>query len=171
MRQPVHNTLCACYLYQMQIRKLTDDDIPAVAALMRALSEEFIVHDSAPEVQAAFILENNAAGIRRFVDAGMDYRIAVVDGCIAGFIAMRDNSHVFHMFVEKAYQRKGVATALWQAARLDALAAGNPGLFTVNASNYAVPVYERMGFSGTGGMQCKNGIYYNPMQLDGRAHD
>lgn len=150
---------------------MTDDDIPAVAALMRSLSEEFIVHESAPEAQAAFIEENNDTGIRRLVDGGMVYRVAEIDSVIAGFIALRDHRHVFHMFVGKAYQRNGLATALWEKARLAGLAGGNPGLFTVNASNYAVPVYERLGFSRTGSMQCKNGIYYNPMQLDGRAHD
>ncbi len=47
--------------------------------------------------------------------------------------------------------------------------AGNPGLFTVNASNYAVGVYEALGFARTAPIQCKNGIYFNPMQLDERT--
>lgn len=155
----------------MKIRLLRDADVPAVSALLWRLSEEFIVNHSAPEAAAAFARENDEAGIRRFIAAGTVYRVAEMDGAVAGFIAMRDNKHVYHMFVDKAHHGKGLARALWDAAREAALAAGNPGLFTVNASNHALPVYEAFGFVRTDGTQCKNGIYYNPMQLDGRRRD
>lgn len=149
----------------MRIRPIQDSDIPAVAALMRSLAEEFIVHESSAEAAATFITENNEEGIRGFVNAGMAYYVAEKDRAIVGFIALRDNKHVFHMFVDKAHHRQGISAALWQCARDAALEAGNPGEFTVNASNYALPVYARMGFVPTAEMQCKNGIYYNPMQL------
>lgn len=151
----------------MRIRPLQDPDIPAVAALMRSLSEEFIVHECSAEAAARFIVENNEAGIRGFVNAGMAYHVAENECRIVGFIALRDNKHVFHMFVDKAHHRQGIAAALWQCARAAALEAGNPGEFTVNASNHAMPVYAKMGFVPTAEMQCKNGIYYNPMQLRG----
>lgn len=149
----------------MRIRPIHDSDIPAVAALMRALSDEYIVHEFSAEAAAVFTKENNEAGIRGYVNAGMAYYVAEKDGAIVGFIALRDNRHVFHMFVDKAYHRQGIAAALWQWARAAALEAGNPGEFTVNASNHALTVYEKMGFVRTAEMQCKNGIYYNPMQL------
>ncbi len=132
---------------------------------MRSLSDEFIVHECTPEAAAFFADENSEDGIRGFVNAGIAYHVAENDERIVGFIALRDNKHVFHMFVDKACQRQGIAAALWQHVRETALAAGNPGQFTVNASNYAVPVYEKMGFVRTAEMQCKNGIYFNPMQL------
>ncbi|MEJ7804626.1 MAG: GNAT family N-acetyltransferase [Telluria sp.] len=138
-----------------------------MAALMRSLSDEFIVHESSAQSAARFARENDEHGIRSFVGAGMAYYVAEKEGAILGFIAIRDNKHIFHMFVDKAHHRQGVATALWCAARAAALAAGNPGAFTVNASNYALPVYEAMGFMRTGPVQYKNGIYYNPMQLGG----
>jgi GNAT superfamily N-acetyltransferase len=152
----------------MRIRPLQDTDIPAVATLMRALSDEFIVHECTPDAAAHFANENSENGIRGFVNAGMAYYVAEKDDGLAGFIALRDNKHVFHMFVDKAHHRQGIAGALWQTARAAALAAGNPGQFTVNASNYALPVYEKMGFVRTAEMQCKNGIYFNPMQLGGQ---
>ena len=136
---------------------------------MRSLSEEFIVHESTPEGAAFFIEENDEQGLRKFVNAGTRYHVAETDSGIAGFIAIRDNKHIFHMFVDKAHNRQGVAAALWQVARQAAREAGNPGIFTVNSSNFAVPVYEKMGFRRTAEMQCKNGIFYNPMQLEGAA--
>lgn len=151
----------------MRIRPIKDTDIPAVAKLMRALSDEFIVHECTVESASSFARENDENGIRSFVGAGMAYSVADMDGKIAGFIAIRENKHVFHMFVDKAFHRQGIAKALWQVAREAALDAGNPGVFTVNASNYAMPVYEAMGFVRTASRQCKNGIQYNPMQIDG----
>ncbi len=155
----------------MKIRTITDPDIPVIARLMWSLSSEYIVHDTTPEAAAAFERENNEEGVRGFLNAGMMYRVAEIDGAVAGFIAMRDNKHLFHMFVDKAHHRKGIATALWHEARRAAIEAGNPGVFTVNASNYALPVYEALGFVRTDGTQCKNGIYYNPMLLDGSDRD
>jgi GNAT superfamily N-acetyltransferase len=153
----------------MRIRPITDTDIPAVATLMRSLSDEFIVHECSRVAAASFARENDESGVRAFVAAGMRYHVAENDDGIVGFIALRDNKHVFHMFVDKAHHRQGIANSLWQVARRAALDAGNPGVFTVNASNYAVPVYEVWGFVRTAETQCKNGIFYNPMQLGGEA--
>lgn len=151
----------------MQIRPITDADIPAVAELMRSLSDEFIVHESSPEAASSFARENDAAGLRGFIAAGTMYHVAEVDNVIAGFIAIREKKHVFHMFVHKNYHRQGIAKALWQVARKAAGDAEHTAIFTVNASNYAVPVYEAMGFVRSMPTQCKNGLYYNPMQLNG----
>ncbi len=134
---------------------------------MRSLSDEFIVHESSPDAAAAFARENDEEGIRAFVRVGMAYYVAEKNGAVAGFIAIRDNKHIFHMFVDKAHHRQGIARDLWTVARQAALEAGNPGAFTVNASNYALPVYQAMGFVRTAPTQLKNGIYYNPMQLGG----
>ena len=155
----------------MQIREITDNDIPAVAALMRALSEEFIVNEGSAAAASNFVRENDEAGLRGFINAGIVYHVAERDGKLLGFIAVRERKHLFHMFVDKQHHRQGIASALWAVARQAAIDAGNPGLFTVNSSNYALPVYRAMGFVQTAPMQFTNGLYYNPMQLDGRNLD
>jgi GNAT superfamily N-acetyltransferase len=155
----------------MMIRPLHTTDIDAVAALLHALALSYIVNESTPEAAAGFIRENNADGIRAYIEAGMAYHVAEKDGKIAGFIAIRDNKHLFHMFVDPAWHRQGIASALWNSAREAALQAGNPGVFTVNASNYALPVYQKLGFVQTEATQCKAGLYFNPMQLDGSDCD
>ncbi|MES2315999.1 MAG: GNAT family N-acetyltransferase [Pseudomonadota bacterium] len=155
----------------MHIRPITDDDIPAVAALMRGLSEEYIVHDCSVASAASFVRENDEAGLRSFIRAGMAYHVAEQDGQILGFIAVREYKHLLHMFVDKQHHRRGIASALWAVARQAAIDAGNPGEYTVNSSNYAVPVYKAMGFVQTEPTQCKNGIYFNPMRLDERHGD
>ena len=155
----------------MHIRPLHDTDIAAVAALMRALSEEFIVNEGSAAAASSFVRENDEAGLRGFIRAGIVYHVAERDGAILGFIGVRNRSHLFHMFVDKQYHRQGIARALWAVARQTARDAGHRGPFTVNSSNYALPVYKAMGFVQTEPMQCKNGLFYNPMQLDGSDSD
>lgn len=150
----------------MLIRPLEETDIPAVARLFRELAIEFIVHESPPEGAANFLRENDEEGVRGFVAKGHAYHVAVIGDELAGFIAVRDGSHLFHMFVAKRWQRRGVARRLWDVAREAALAAGNPGVFTVNASNHALPVYVAWGFARTAPTQFVKGLYFTPMRLE-----
>ena len=152
---------------EMLIRPLELTDIPAVADLLRELAREFIVHQSTPEGASTFLTENDELGVRGFLARGYVYHVAVADGELAGFVAMRDRSHLFHLFVGKQWHRRGVARALWDAARKAALAAGGDGVFTVNSSNFAVSVYESFGFVRAGPTQCVKGRYFNPMRLGG----
>lgn len=149
----------------MEIRPLEAGDIPAVAALLRELAREYIVHESSPEGAATFLAENNEMGVRGFLARGHVYHVALVEGALAGFVAVRDNSHLFHLFVGKRWHRRGIARRLWEVARAAALARGGDGSFTVNSSNYAVPVYEAFGFVRVGPTQCAKGLFYNPMRL------
>jgi ribosomal protein S18 acetylase RimI-like enzyme len=149
----------------MDIRPLVNADIPAVAALLRMLAREYIVHESTPEGAATFLAENDELGIREFVTRGHAYHVALVDGALAGFVAVRDNSHLFHLFVARDYHRRGIGRALWEVARAQAIARGGDGVFTVNSSNYAVSVYEAFGFVRVGPTQCQKGLYFNPMRL------
>lgn len=149
----------------MHIRRIEERDLPAVARLFRVLAQRFIVHESTPEGASTFLRENDEAGLRAFVEKGYAYHVAEIAGEIAGFIAIRDQQHLFHMFVAEHWQRQGVGRKLWEVARRAARKAGNDGTFTVNASNYALPVYEALGFVRTAPMQCVKGLYFNPMRL------
>jgi len=151
----------------MLIRPLTAADIPSVAALLRELAREYIVHESPPEGASTFLAENDELGVRGFLARGHVYHVAVIGGEVAGFVAVRDRSHLFHLFVGKRWHRRGVARALWDAAREAAVAGGGDGSFTVNSSNFAVPVYEAFGFVRVGPTQCAKGLYFNPMRLTG----
>lgn len=151
----------------MHIRPLASTDIAAVAALLRTLALEYIVHESSREGASTFLAENDETGVRGFLALGHAYHVAVSEGELAGFIAVRDNSHLFHLFVGKRWHRTGLARRLWDVARAAAIARGGDAVFTVNSSNYAVPVYESFGFVRVGPTQCAKGLYYNPMRLDG----
>lgn len=153
----------------MDIRPLDAADVPvlapAMAALLRSLALEFIVHESTPLGAATFLAENDENGIRSYLARGYVCHVALDGDRLAGFIAIRDNSHLFHLFVGTAWQRQGLARRLWHAARAAAIARGGDGNFTVNASNYAVPAYERLGFVRVAPTQCVRGLSFNPMLL------
>lgn len=149
----------------MLIRPLENRDIAQVARLLRVLAQEFIVHESTPEGAATFLRENNEDAIRAYIARGMVYHVAEAGTELAGFIAMRERSHLFHLFVDQRWQRQGVARRLWAAAQARSLAGGPLAAFTVNSSNYALPVYEALGFVRTAPMQCLKGLYFNPMAL------
>ena len=159
-----------CYRFDptscaMQIRPFDAPDLVACARLLRAAAIEFIVHESPPEGACTFLRENDEDGIRGYVAAGHVYHVAEDGGEIAGFIAIRDDSHVFHLFVDKRWHGQGLARRLWEAARAATLARGGSGVFTVNSSNHAVPVYAAFGFARTAPTQCVKGLYFNPMRL------
>jgi GNAT superfamily N-acetyltransferase len=144
---------------------MIDADIPAAARLLREQAREFIVHEFSVEAACTFLRENDEDGIRGYVARGHVYHVADTGTELAGFIAMRDGSHLFHLFVARHWHRQGVARRLWDVARAAALAAGNTGVFTVNSSKVARPVYEAFGFVPSAPLQCQRGIWFQPMQL------
>lgn len=149
----------------MLIRPLIASDLPACARLLRASAAEFIVHASPREGACTFLRENDEDGLRGYLAAGHVYHVAAEAGVLAGFIAIRGNSHVFHLFVDKRWHRRGLARRLWETARDAAMARGGDGTFTVNASNHAVPVYAAFGFGAVAPAQCVKGLYFNPMRF------
>jgi predicted N-acetyltransferase YhbS len=81
-------------------------------------------------------------------------------------VALRDNSHLYHLFISPKFQGLGMANNLWQLAKAQAVRKGNPGRFTVNSSLGAAPVYRRFGFVSREPTVAKNGIFIQPMVLD-----
>jgi GNAT superfamily N-acetyltransferase len=148
----------------MQIRSLAPDDIPAAAALLRRAAEQFILDESTPEHGAVFLAEQGEQGMRGFLAKGYVYHVAEVEGTLAGFIAIRERSHVYSLYVDSRFHRRGIARRLWETAKQAALGPAHPGAFTVNSSNHALPFYASLGFVPTAPTQVGI-VRYNPMRL------
>ena len=86
---------------------------------------------------------------------------------LVGVVAMRSGFHVSLLFVEKAYQRRGVAWRLLRRA-VAYCVEQNVKLrhITVNASPNGVPAYLAMGFYPMSEEQKKDGMRFTPMRLD-----
>lgn len=148
----------------MRFELATVFDAQAISALILALSDPFF---DSPERTGAepFLASIGVQAVRGYLCAdNFRYHVARTPSAIAGFIAVRDNTHLFHLFVSPAFQGQGLARRLWDRARSAAEQAGNPGVFTVNASLNAVPVYQAFGFACQGAVQSKHGISFQPMR-------
>lgn len=147
----------------MRIRLATPADAEAISALIRGVSHFFTLRPDGAGAEA-FLETVSPDAVRGYLSSpDYAYRVAEEDGAIIGVVAVRENRHLYHLFVAPDGQRRGLARRLWTEAMEAALRAGNPGAFTVNASVYAVPVYERFGFVATGPRVEANGIAFVPM--------
>lgn len=153
----------------MKIRQATTADVGPIATLIAALAVKFITPEFSQVATEHFLQANNEAAIQGFMQQGFVYFVAESMGVdsaeIIGCIGMRNHSHVYHLFIAEAWQGQGVARKLWQQAMAYCEAHGNPGRYTVNSSNNAVPVYQALGFVRNGPMQQMHGVLFNPMQL------
>lgn len=98
-------------------------------------------------------------------------RIASPDYCcfvaedingLSGFVAFRNPSHLFplfHLFVAAHAQSQGLGKLLWQKV----LDRSSCSKITVNSSVFAIPFYQRLGFTRFGLDKTEDGISYSPM--------
>lgn len=149
----------------MHIRPATADDAAAISALILGVSQFFTLHPDGEGAEDFLATVSPEAIAGYLASPAYEYRVAEEAGALAGVVAVRNNAHLYHLFVAPAFHGRGLSRQLWDAAREAALRAGNPGEFTVNSSLYAVPVYERFGFQPTGPRVDQHGIAFIPMKL------
>jgi GNAT superfamily N-acetyltransferase len=149
------------------IRMANVGEAHRVAELVNSLSEKFILCDFSPEGRERFLSEHGAEMVAERIRKHFLYCVAECEGELVGVVSMRDKTHLHHLFVTETFQRRGLARRLWETAMTKCLQAGNPGMFTVNSSRFAVPVYERFGFRAAGVEQNAGGVIFLPMRLGG----
>ena len=66
--------------------------------------------------------------------------MAELGPALAGVVAVRDGTHLFHLFVASEFQRQRIARRLWAHAMQAAQSAVRVEAFSVNSSLFAVPV-------------------------------
>lgn len=149
----------------MKIERALTSDAEEISALITELSEPFFISPLRAGAEP-FLASVSAQAERQYLSSSnFLFYVARADTKLAGFVALRDNSHLFHLFVAKPYQGKGLSKQLWNLVKLQAVQKGNQGVFTVNASLNAIPVYEKFGFITKGGVQQTHGIAFQAMQF------
>jgi GNAT superfamily N-acetyltransferase len=150
----------------VNIRLATAADAEQISSVIIGLSAPFYTSPARAGAEPFLASVSAEAQRRNLSSPDFLYYVAESDGQFAGVVALRENAHLFHLFVASSFQRAGLATRLWSIVKAEALAQGNTGRFTVNSSLNAVPVYERFGFVRKGDVQQMHGISFQPMQLD-----
>ena len=158
-------TLPELMSHELTLRPALVADAPAIVALIDDLMPFLTLHPDGAGAEK-FIAHCRLPAIENYLSQEKyRYQIAHLGGQLAGVVAMRDNTHLFHLFVPRALHRRGIALDLWQAARAASIARGNTTGFTVNSSVYALPFYESLGFVATAPKVEADGIAYVPMRL------
>lgn len=151
---------------EIKLRPGTVDDAPAISALILSLQPYLTIEPDGSGAEE-FLLSLSADIIRRNLQAdNYSYQLAFDGEVLAGVAAVRDNTHLFSLYVGTDWHGQGIARRLWNLARDEALARGNPGSFTVNSSAFAESLYRYLGFVPTGPLAEMHGIRFIPMRLD-----
>jgi GNAT superfamily N-acetyltransferase len=149
----------------MNIRPGTPADGEPIAALIQEF-QPILTLDPTGRGAEKYLASVSPQAERQYLESPRySYLVAERDGEILGFIAIRDKTHVFHMFVSARHQLQGIARDLWNRAREQALRESGAVEMTVNSSLKAYPVYERFGFVATGSEVHTHGIAFVPMKL------
>ncbi len=149
----------------MKIRRATSEDALDVSALIKSVAPYFTLHPQGIGAEE-FLKSIEANAICDFISApNFCYYVGFVENQLAGVVAVRDASHLYHLFVAQRFQGQGLSRDLWLHAKESAISTGNVNRFTVNSTPYAVPIYERFGFGAMGPRVETHGIAFVPMEL------
>ncbi|MFC0350385.1 GNAT family N-acetyltransferase [Undibacterium danionis] len=165
----------------LHIRRATIDDAEAISTLVHSVAHYFTVHADGRGAEE-FFKSITPDAVRSYLASdqyvywvgcleqqqgqmpALAPTLATAPDHIIAAIALRDNSHLYHLFVTSDQQSKGYAKQLWEELQLHATQRGNPGNFTVNASLFAEKMYRKWGFTPTTEVQEMHGLRFIPMQ-------
>lgn len=147
----------------MHIREATLEDAEEISQLSRYLTHKYISPDF--PLSGRLFLDDalSSAQVRKNMEDGCSYHVCEINSAVVGVIAMRPHGHLLKLFVAEPAQRRGIARALWTAAREHCIRSGYKGRFTVSAARSAEPVYRRLGFVRSGDETTEDGVTRVPM--------
>ena len=152
---------------QISLRQMKQGEEADVVELVLNVFSEFV----APHFSNDGVLEfkkfvNEESIVERY-QSGNPIVVALNENQIIGVIEMRDNSHIALFFVEKSYQKKGVAKQLlFEAIKVCKGRNQDIQKFTVNSSPNAYDAYQQFGFKGENTVNTVNGIRFIPLELE-----
>ncbi len=150
----------------MDIRLASPDDALAISELIKRLTSFFLI-DQHGRGAEGFLQSLEPQSILTLITApNFSYFVGDDGGELLGVVAMRDNGHLYHLFVAEYAHRRGYGRKFWEHVKQRAIQAGNKGYFTVNSTVFAVPSYESLGFKITGTKVEAHGIAFVPMAME-----
>jgi GNAT superfamily N-acetyltransferase len=153
------------------VRPILSGEEEQVSGLILRLFHEFVAHEYSQEGQERFSTYVTPAALRQRSEHDHFMLVALKGEEVIGAIEIRQSRHLSLLFVDQRFQRKGIARRLLEKA-LTRVHSENPMLacLSVNASRYAVPAYERLGFRTIAAEEIVHGMISTPMQLALNEH-
>lgn len=152
---------------KLSFREMKQGEETDVVDLVLNVFTEFVAPHFSTEGVLEFKKFVNEPAIHERLQSGNPIIVAILKNDIIGVIEMRDHSHIALFFVEKAYQKKGVAKKLLCEA-IKICRERNPDIqkITVNSSPNAYAAYQNFGFKGEDVVKTVNGIRFIPMEFE-----
>src|SRR5450755_4204425 len=131
----------------MHLREATANDASAISELVQAGFIEHVAPDWEPSAQRSFIEETEAEKLAPRISEAAVCLLCEQSGQVLGVILLPRPTLVQLLFVAPGHLRRGIALALWNAARAQ-LEEKHPEVTTVelNSSPYAFAAYKALGF-------------------------
>ncbi len=150
---------------ELHYRPGRDADCEAMATLLRAASEQFITGAFTEDAARAFLAGNDAGHLRQLLGEGTFFIVAVDGQTLAGMIGVVPGPRIKYLFVGGDWHRRGIARRLLGLAIDELQRRGGFSELTLNASDYGLPAYARLGFEVTAARQQRNGVWFTPMRM------
>lgn len=151
----------------MQICRLYKEQLPKALALVWKVFEECDAKDYEELGRKTFGHFIGRENMEEKMRSGeMVFFGAYEENRLIGVISMRSGFHISLLFVDKPYQRQGVAKRLVRRAAVYCME-NTPGLeyITVNSSPAGREAYAAMGFEPLSSEQERDGMRYTPMRI------
>jgi predicted N-acetyltransferase YhbS len=146
----------------MSIRQATEADVIEVSTLVKSLAHFYL--DEPENELPAWLSQTltEKAFTERLSNGGYTNFVYEQNNKIIGYIALKKPNHLYHLFVLEQFQGKGISRLLWEYVKNS----GQHASFTLRSSVYAVPIYKRFGFCESGQIGMKDGVSFQPMELN-----
>lgn len=144
----------------MQIRQLTEADLPHVSALCLDAFMLAVAPSLSAQGVETFV---RVASVEAFAERRQGDNLMLVseaDGRITGLVELKQGRHMAMLFVAPNWQRRGIGRRLISAA----LERASAEIVTVSASLSSVAAYQRYGFVLAGDVSESAGLVYQPME-------
>lgn len=150
---------------EITYRTARKTDAQGISTLILDSQREYCFHEYTEDGQKTMLRSCGTQAIESYIERGDVYYVALNENIIIGVAGIRNNDHLNCNFVNASYHRRGISKELWRLATEECCRRGNQGSYTLRASTYAIPVYEKWGFVKTGPTNQEQGITSTPMAL------
>jgi len=148
----------------MLIRSATLEDARAISELVTTSAREHIASSLSASGLRHLVSEMTTQQQAHRIRNGYQYFVAFESARLVGTAAIRPPAHLYYLFVDTQYQRRGIGRQLWNHARDWIATSTDNGLITVNSSLNSIAVYEHLGFVVTGPPEDNHGVRYQSMR-------
>lgn len=148
------------------IGEITPEEISKVVLLINEVFDKFIAPGYSEEGIHHFKEFNTIESLQRRLTQNSFMLVARHENQIIGVTEFRNDCHIRLLFTDEAWHSHGVARTLINSAIIICLQENKDiKKITVNSSPFAVPIYEKLGFTATGPERAIDGMCFTPMVL------